>query len=411
MKTIRILLLTLVSVVLAVSCDKQLTPDKDIQGKIDEGEKVYAAKMEDVRAQAGLNRIRISGVLKYGMDTKKCVITWKPGDGKAEVPVERKSEVESFEYFVDGLDEGTYDFVVTTYDKDDHASIPTSVSGKAYGSRYLSTLTVRSVLSCTPVSESLIVSFAAENANASQRTLTYLDADGESRTAVVPKTSNELTLFSWLPESEFVVNTYYMPEVDAVDEFVVSEKGAFPEKPVDKIVVMVEKSGFAELILDNDIHLDAWAGALWKGWDGNKTASNFAHSDNTSPKEFPFWYTFDMGQTCQLCKYVHYGNPTANRIYDGGSLKSWEIYGRADYPSDSSWDGWTKLVSCESFKPSGNPVGNNTQEDIDRWLAGEEFEIPTVGLPQVRYIRVKVLDTWSHEGWILFSEFEFYKYE
>ena len=71
---------------------------------------------------------------------------------------------------------------------------------------------------------------------------------------------------------------------------------------------------------------------LWKGWDGDKTASNFAHSDNTNPKEFPFWYTFDLGQECQLCKYVHFGNPTANRIFDGGSLKSWEIYGRADKP-------------------------------------------------------------------------------
>ena len=41
-------------------------------------------------------------------------------------------------------------------------------------------------------------------------------------------------------------------------------------------------------------------------------------------------------------------------------MKSWEIWGREDEPANSSWDGWTKLITCNSFKPSGKPVGENT---------------------------------------------------
>ena len=399
------------AILVAVSCEGPLSPNPDIQAMIDGGERIYAAKIDDVKALAGLNRVRITGLLKYGMDTESCTITWTPGNGRAVVPIERVEEEEAFDFYVNNLDEGTYDFVIVTTDSGGHQSIPTTVSGKAYGSRYLSTLKVRSVALCEPDGNTLSVTFAAESQGAVQTLFTYFDEKGTKQEMIVPKTTNTVVLPGWMPEGEYTVKTFYTPETDAIDEFSVYEKGSFPEKPVERQVVLVKKSGFKELILDSDIRLNAWAGALSKGWDGDKTSNNFAHSDNTSPKELPIWYTFDMGQECQLCKYVHYGNPTDSRIFDGGSLKSWEIYGRADKPETDTWDGWTLLASCESVKPSGQPNGQNTQEDKNRWFAGEEFAIPTKGMPTVRYIRIKVLDTWSHEGWILFSEFEFYKYE
>lgn len=401
----------LFALILVISCESPLSPNKDIQEMVDSGEKIYAAKIDDVKVLAGLNRIKISGVLKYGMDTESCTVTWMPGNGRAVVPVERIEEEDQFSYYINNLDEGTYDFQITTTDRGGHESIPTSVSGKAYGKRYLSTLRTRSVAMCEPEGSSLTVTFAVESQDAIQTLFTYYDKDGSRCEVIVPKTTDEIVLTSWMPESEYMVQTFYSPEADAIDEFTVSEKGMFPEEPVTRQVVLVNKRGYKELILDSDIRLNAWAGALYKGWDGDKSATNFAHSDNTAMKELPFWYTFDLGQECQLCKYIHWGNPTENRIFDGGSLRKWEIYGRADKPEADTWDGWIKLASCESMKPSGQPNGQNTQEDRNRWFAGEEFEIPVKGVPTVRYIRIKVLDTWSGEGWILFSEFEFYKYE
>lgn len=96
--------------------------------------------------------------------------------------------------------------------------------------------------------------------------------------------------------------------------------------------------------------------------------------------------------------------------YNGGNMKSWEIWGREDEPVNSSWDGWTKLMTCNSFKSSGKPVGENTDEDNAYIAKGEKFDFPS-GIPEVRYVRIKVLDSWSGQGYVQFSEFTFYKSE
>ncbi|MBP9986370.1 MAG: hypothetical protein KBT44_00405 [Bacteroidales bacterium] len=368
-----------------------------------EPELVKCEQLVNVVANGGKGRVQIAGEFNYGMSTTKCVVSWTPGDGSQEFPVTRVNEAEPYSCIVTDLPEGTYEFTVVTYDTENNSSDPVKVTGKSYGNEYEATLAAVAT-SCALSGNDVVVSFGSA-AGATANKLTYPDSNDQPVSVDVTEAS--VTLTDWKSNGEYTVSTTFKPEANAIDEFVATATGKFP----DVHVKLVAKEGFSELVLANDIALTSWNGALWKGWDGDKTSSNFAHSDNTNPKAFPFWYTFDMGQECQLCKYVHFGNPTDNRIYDGGSLKSWEIYGRADAPTDDSWDGWTKLVSCESTKPSGQPNGQNTQEDVDRWMSGEEFEIPTEGLPTVRYIRVKVLDTWCHEGWMLFSEFEFYKYE
>ncbi len=62
--------------------------------------------------------------------------------------------------------------------------------------------------------------------------------------------------------------------------------------------------------------------------------------------------------------------------------------------ADGSWDSWTKLMDGTSVKPSGLPIGTNSPEDIALVGAGEEFIFPE-NTPDVKYIRIKVLETWS----------------
>ena len=68
------------------------------------------------------------------------------------------------------------------------------------------------------------------------------------------------------------------------------------------------------------------------------------------------------------------------------------------------------MLTCNSLKPSGKPVGENTEEDNVYISKGEKFEFPT-DIPEVRYIRIKVFDSWSGQGYIQFSEFTFYRSE
>jgi hypothetical protein len=51
-------------------------------------------------------------------------------------------------------------------------------------------------------------------------------------------------------------------------------------------------------------------------------------------------------------------------------------------------------MDCNSFKPSGLPVGQNSSEDVEYAAKGEEFSFPR-GINAVRYMRFEMLESWS----------------
>ena len=393
----------ILSVVLtAGACSGQLDT---IQEYLDAGETIYAAKMDSVDIRPGYNRVEVTGLLKYGMDTERCVIHWTPDNDSLVVPVKRIDPVDTFRVFIENLPEGTYQFEIVTYNKSGYRSISTSKGGKTYGDRYISSLRVRSLLSTEVEGENLLLNFSSEMAEALATKVFYLNSAGEKQEQEVARGDNQIKITDWKPRGAYEVKTYYIPEVNAVDTFSVSSTGVFPEK-----IVEMDKSTFREIILDNDIRLNAWGGALWKAWDNAYENTNYAHSDNTNPIVFPAWFTFDLGETALLKRFDLFSVVRDDLNYNGGNMKSWEIWGREDEPVNSSWDGWTKLMTCNSFKSSGKPVGENTDEDNAYIAKGEKFDFPS-GIPEVRYVRIKVLDSWSGQGYVQFSEFTFYKSE
>jgi len=52
------------------------------------------------------------------------------------------------------------------------------------------------------------------------------------------------------------------------------------------------------------------------------------------------------------------------------------------------------VADCESIKPSKLPGTEKNDADVAFAKAGEDFVMPA-GLPKVRYIRIKVLETWG----------------
>lgn len=394
----------LLSVVLtAGACSGQL---ETIQEYLDAGETIYASKMDSVEIRPGYNRVEVTGLLKYGMDTEKCVVRWLPQNDSVVVPVHRIEPVDTFRVFIENLPEGTYQFEIVTYNKAGYRSISTTKGSKTYGERYVNSLRVRSLLKTEVAGEKLLLNFSSEMAEALNTKIFYLNNAGEKREQVVTRDNNRIEITDWKPRGEYEVKTYYVPEVNAVDTFFVSSIGAFPER-----IVEMDKSKFGELILDNDIHLTAWGGALWKAWDNVYDNYNYAHSDNTNPVSFPAWFTLDLGEKALLKRFDLFSVVRDDLNYNGGNLKTWEIWGRADTPpAGGSWDGWTKLTTCQSFKPSGKPMGENTAEDNAYIAKGEKFDFPS-DIPEVRYIRIKVLDSWSGQGYVQFSEFAFYKSE
>ena len=70
--------------------------------------------------------------------------------------------------------------------------------------------------------------------------------------------------------------------------------------------------------------------------------------------------------------------------------------------------GWIKIMNAESKRPSGLPAGAAvTTEDAAYARAGEEFEFP-LAAPAVRYMRFKLLSTWSGSTGLTIGELTFW---
>lgn len=173
----------------------------------------------------------------------------------------------------------------------------------------------------------------------------------------------------------------------------------------------LDKKNFKEVILDNDIPMNAWGHWMGKIWNGSHTfgdGSDMAHSPQTGSESMPIWFTFDLGVTAKLSRYMYWQRQEENELYKHGNMKEWEVWGRADKPDISgSWDGWTLLTKCESIKPSGLPVGQISNEDKEYAIAGEEFVFP-MDAPAVRYIRIKALSTFAGTSFIHLTEVTFF---
>ena len=173
-----------------------------------------------------------------------------------------------------------------------------------------------------------------------------------------------------------------------------------------------DKSLFRKMALPTDSYeCHSW-NEVTKGndmtrlWDGITDADPCFQTKTTTV--MPQWFTFDMGVTAKLSRYKFYHLFKEEHAFQRGNLKTWEVWGRTDTPpADGSWDGWTKLMDCETHKPSGLPVGQHTAEDWEYLQAGEDFEFPAAA-PPVRYIRFKVLETWGGMDFIHFTEFTFW---
>lgn len=172
----------------------------------------------------------------------------------------------------------------------------------------------------------------------------------------------------------------------------------------------IPKDRFAEYNLPTDTyepHIPQ--GQLFQIWDGRTAPNGGIGVFHTKPgSAMPQWFTFDMGRTALLSRYkLWHRGPGASWAYQLAAPKKWEVWGTADTPDPSgSWEGWTLLMECDSHKPSGDgPVTN--EDHVYACVNGEDFEFPE-GIPPVRYLRFKILETWGFLDYIYIRQVTFW---
>jgi hypothetical protein len=121
-------------------------------------------------------------------------------------------------------------------------------------------------------------------------------------------------------------------------------------------------------------------------YDGN-TTSMFHTKQNYDQ---PIWIPIDLGVKAKFSRYKIWQR-TGSFYYSHGNPHEWEIWG-TNTPNDVN--SWVKLDHEIMIKPSGLPIGQNSNEDIDVANAGQEYEFPE-NAPAVRYIAWKAIDCWG----------------
>jgi hypothetical protein len=153
----------------------------------------------------------------------------------------------------------------------------------------------------------------------------------------------------------------------------------------------LDKSFFVQWNLPTD-EPSAYGWTIPMLWDGSIADGSGFHTGSTT---WPQWITFDLGVTVKLSRFRYWQRQAWDAGFADRNVKKMEIWGSMNPNSDGSWDNsWEYLTTAESKKPSGLPLGQVSDEDIQLLNDGEEFTFPLEG-PVIRYIRVKVLETWA----------------
>lgn len=142
---------------------------------------------------------------------------------------------------------------------------------------------------------------------------------------------------------------------------------------------------------------------LWNGtfsWEG---ADLPYATDNNS--KLPQSFSIDLGVKVSFSRIVEHQVPH-DHLYTGSAVKKFELWASNNPSPDGSWSSWDSLGTFNSFKPSGLPVGQYTDEDKNyASFIGEDFEFNTV-LPGYRYIRWKTLETYGSTGQVVIAELD-----
>ncbi|MDR1223584.1 MAG: DUF4959 domain-containing protein [Tannerella sp.] len=127
---------------------------------------------------------------------------------------------------------------------------------------------------------------------------------------------------------------------------------------------------------------------MWDGvWGGNTGVS-------TDGSGLPQSVTFDMGVLARISRIRIYQRAGGSYTFAEGNVREFEVWGSETLDLTGNWDSWTKLMECESIKPSGMQMGQNSDEDVARAMNGEDF-FNSPQNPKVRYIRLKVFRSWA----------------
>lgn len=395
MKPIKYFICLLAAGLFMLACTKQ----DDFKKFTEDGEIVYPARIDSIIVQPGNKRLQLRLVLASDPSVSKAKVYWGNRQDSLVLNVNHTTGNDTLNVLISDLTEGVYNFEIYTYDAKGNVSVVRNATGAVYGDDYASTLSNRVVKSLVKAPNgSVVITWNAPLPGEKTIELKYRDFNGIDKIVNLPSGQLVTEISDYQDETTLSYRTIFAPDSNAYDTYVMP----YIEKKLPVFERQFLKAGFNELILPTDVLEGGFSWFMRFLWNDTYTGSGFATKPNTP---LPVWFTFDMGVSYKINRFIFW--MPSDRIFAKEAVKSFEIWGSNNPNSDGSWDSWTYLRTCESIKPSGQPVGTNSAADVAAAAAGQEFVMPD-GLPKTRYIRIKVLSNWGNGPFQAIGELTFY---
>jgi hypothetical protein len=403
--TINMAVVLIISFVMA-GCEKY---DDDYKSFLNDKETVYPGLVKNVGYKAGNLRTALFWNPSPDPTISKYVVTWNNGASSMEVPATSSDPADLVTVVVPNLNEYVYAFQITSYDKNGNKSVGIELSNvRVYGASYIGTLLNRNYNAANPyefnTDGSLKLNFNRRDTMNVSTTIRYINTSGVLEDRELAANDNSIVIPNYKLNTVIHYRSSYAPEPGSYDVFNVAQ---FADFPAIISVTECDKSLFKAFKLPTDIS-DEYGWKLENLWDNNTGANGGDPAGfHTGGSGLPQWFTIDLGQVAQLSSFKLWQRD--NALYNVANPKVFEVWGSNNPNPDGSFDGsWTKLQTFTSVKPSGQPVGQNTDADKAFARAGEKFNFPA-GIPAVKYLRFKVLETWGGTNYIHLLELTFFK--
>lgn len=361
------------------------------------GELVYSSRLDTAIISPGKNRLQVTLITKPDPLMEYIRVFWNDKSDSIELK-SGTADQDTIVRYISPLEEGNYNFQIFTYDKQGHSSVAFNSVGEVYGDNYGASLTSRIIKSAELVPEAggLEIYWGHASVGEIATEIRYQDKNSDSVTVIVPIDSSMTLLKNYKRHSSYVYQTLFKPTTNFIDTFftpIIEVPFPVAESPVDKSLLSILK-----LPTDKG---DAHGWKMDYLWDENYGTPGMATEDGEDQ-----WFTIDLSRPTNLTRLKIWQAP--DRLYEKESVRKFEVWGSNDPNADGSWGSWTLITTCESYKPSGLPVGENNEADIEFAKDGESFDVPK-GTSAYRYLRIKMLENWGNSDFMTIGELSFWQ--
>jgi len=272
------------------SCTKMDDFKKYVEG----GEISYTGRVDSLKIRSGKNRVLVQGLFISDRKITKCKIYWNSRQDSLIIPVTRNLAVDTLRKYVTGLQEGSYNFEVITYDAVGNPSIPVVKSGiKVYGANYNASLINMPISDVSLDNAVATITWGGldKMSGAQYMDVSYTNTAGTLVKEKKAVSSIMAQLANYKYRSTFDYRTVYLPDSLAIDTFYTEVRtGVNARTDVTSVYIdnpgkMDPKSTTGTKFLPVSTSQGATVNAVvWRrlaGWTSNAQANNWGTGFDT----------------------------------------------------------------------------------------------------------------------------------